>query len=79
MGRGWLHEYEIFLLHEEDGGLLAILPDTHIERFAMRERKWENRRGGTKEYQLDETENGYLLTSWEEGVYKAYCSGQAFL
>ena len=72
MGRGWLHEYEIFLLHEEDGVLLAILPDTHIERFAMREGKWENRRGGTKEYQLDETENGYLLTSWQEGVYKAY-------
>ena len=72
MGKGWLHEYELFLLCEEDGGILAILPDTHLERFVKQDGQWVNRRGGTKEYTLTEHSDHFELISWQEATYKNY-------
>lgn len=72
MGKGWLHEYELFLLCEEDGGILAILPDTHLERFVKQDGQWVNRRGGTKEYTFTEHSDYFELISWQEGTYRNY-------
>ena len=77
MGKGWLHEYELFLLCEEDGGILSILPDTHLERFVKQDGQWVNRRGGTKEYTFTEHSDHFELISWQEGTYKNYIFDKA--
>ncbi|MBQ3782563.1 MAG: hypothetical protein II838_03840 [Lachnospiraceae bacterium] len=51
---------------------MAILPDTHLERFVKQDGQWVNRRGGTKEYTLTEHSDHFELISWQEGTYKNY-------
>ena len=67
-----LLKYELFLVCEKDGGILEILPDTHLERFVKQDGQWVNRRGGIKEYTLTEHRDHYERLSWQEGTYRNY-------
>ncbi|WP_339278457.1 RHS repeat-associated core domain-containing protein [Paenibacillus sp. FSL W8-0426] len=61
-GRGFIFTYESYL-KREGNRIYIICPDSHYERFTLREGHWVNEIGGKQDYRLIEREDsaGYVL------------------
>ncbi|MEY8746875.1 RHS repeat-associated core domain-containing protein [Bacillales bacterium AN1005] len=70
-GRGFIFTYDSYLNREEDR-IYVICPDSHYERFALREGSWVNEIAGKQDYRLIEREaaQGYLLIGPERETYE---------
>ncbi|BCJ95516.1 hypothetical protein acsn021_30850 [Anaerocolumna cellulosilytica] len=78
-GTGWVHTYETFLTAHDTCKISAVLPDTHMETFVLKEGikdepSWENEKGGSQLFTLthDLEEGSFSLVSREGGNYRRY-------
>jgi len=71
MGKGWLHEYEGYLIGD-DSEVSVVCYDTHKEVFLKQNGQWINKKEGNQCYILkqDMEKERFYFTSYEGGKYR---------